>query len=121
MSIARLLFVLILLGLSQPAAAVRCGSKLVNEGDPKAKVLKHCGEPVSVERRTVVRSGVPRLVTRTRGFSDERELLLPTRSFVEVNIEEWTFNFGPRKFMRVIRFENGRVKDIEALSYGYRD
>jgi hypothetical protein len=36
--------------------------------------------------------------------------------------EVWTYNFGPSRFMRQIRFVNGRVREIEALRhYGYRE
>ncbi len=37
----------------------------------------------------------------------------------EVVVEEWTYNFGPRRLMRVIRFENGLVTSIRQLGYGY--
>ncbi|HIE82372.1 MAG TPA: DUF2845 domain-containing protein, partial [Dehalococcoidia bacterium] len=30
-----------------------------------------------------------------------------------------TYNFGSRRFMRSIRFENGIVTSIETLGYGY--
>ncbi len=34
-------------------------------------------------------------------------------------VEIWTYNFGPYKLMREIRFVDGRVEDIETLGYGY--
>ena len=48
-------------------------------------------------------------------------MLINDRSYVEVIVEEWTYNFGPRKLMRIIRFENGLVADVKELGYGYRD
>ena len=36
-----------------------------------------------------------------------------------VSVRQWTYNFGVRQFMRQLRFENGILKDIETLKYGY--
>ncbi len=51
----------------------------------------------------------------------QQELLIHDRSVVEVLIEEWTYNFGPHKLMRIVRFENGLVAEIDHLGYGYTD
>jgi hypothetical protein len=116
--------------LAEPALALRCKGKLVKEGDPQAKVLKFCGEPVSAQQRIIYRSGVPhpwvgrRLAVESDGTavsSTEEELLIHNRSVVEVLIEEWTYNFGPHRLMRVVRFENGLVADVTGLGYGYLD
>lgn len=108
--------------LAEPAFALRCGSKLVTEGDPRGKVLKYCGEPDSVQVRSVYRAGLPRrqLSRRTGDVYRERELLYADRAYVEIVVEEWTYNFGPRRLMRVVRFENGIVASITRLGYGYR-
>lgn len=121
---ARLLLLILALGFSNGALALRCGNKLVQRGDPMPKVLRICGEPVATQQRSIVRRGVPRSRVfrdgELRGLSDE-ELLINDRSYVEVIVEEWTYNFGPRKLMRIVRFENGLVADIKELGYGYRD
>ena len=36
-----------------------------------------------------------------------------------INIEEWTYNFGPRRFLRFIKFKNGKVISIEEGDYGF--
>ncbi|HSV91434.1 MAG TPA: DUF2845 domain-containing protein, partial [Desulfobacterales bacterium] len=46
---ALLLAVLIALAAAAPAAAMRCGSRLVSEGDPREKVYADCGPPSGVE------------------------------------------------------------------------
>ncbi len=120
----RLLLLLLAIGFAEPALALRCGNKLVQRGDPIPKVLKYCGEPVATQQRSIVRRGIPRSrVFRDRRLRDysEDELLINDRSYVEVLVEEWTYNFGPRKLMRIIRFENGLVADVTELGYGYRD
>lgn len=120
------LLFLVLLGFAAPAEALRCGNKIVKDGDPIAKIRKICGEPVSIQYRTIYRGGIPRtlrLERDTNGLRDasDSELLIHRRSVVEVLIEEWTYNFGPHRLMRVIRFENGLVSDVTQLGYGYRD
>lgn len=37
----------------------------------------------------------------------------------EVLIEEWTYNLGSHRLMRLVRLENGIVIDIRHLGYGY--
>ena len=115
------LFLLLCLFVADPAMALRCGNKLVNKGDPMAKVRKYCGDPVSIQQRTIVRRGIPRSRSGTDLNPYDDELLINTRSYVEVLVDEWTYNFGPRKFMRVIRFENGLVADVKELRHGYRE
>jgi len=114
----RLLLLILGLALAQPALALRCGGKLVREGDPKPKIRKICGEPVAIQQRTVLRTGIPARLGRD--ITDD-ELLVPGRSLVEVVVEEWTYNFGPRRLMRVVRFENGLVREVEQLGSGYND
>ena len=121
----RKLFCLSALLLVAPAAwGLRCGHKLITDGAPQSKVLKYCGEPESIQARRIVRAGLPRYRSRYRvGDSNltaaDRELLYADRAYVEVLVEEWIYNFGPRRLMRVIRFENGLVTEIRQLGYGY--
>jgi len=113
---------------AEPAHALRCKGKIVKEGDPQAKVLTYCGEPVSMQQRVIYRSGIPRaMIGRRLALERDRisvggsreELLIHDRSVVEVLVEEWTYNFGPHRLMRIVRFENGLVTDVKGLSYGY--
>ena len=108
---------------ADPALALRCKGKLVSEGDPQSKVLKYCGEPEATLTRMVYRAGVPRARFRVGNtdsrLSADRELLFADRAYEEVVITEWTYNFGPRRLMGQIRFENGLVRSITQLGYGY--
>ena len=120
-----LLFISLLM-FATPASALRCGNKIVKDGDPAAKVRKICGEPASIQYRTIYRGGVPRSLARqttVNGIrtSSDSELLIHRRSVVEVIVEEWTYNFGPRRLMRMVRFENGLVTGVSQLGYGYRE
>jgi Protein of unknown function (DUF2845) len=102
----------LLLAVAVPASAdgMRCGSKLVTTGDPRAKVRQFCGEPTDVQTRSILRRPVFNFGGRVYSYGD---------GYVEVPVEIWTYNFGPYKLMREIRFVDGRVENIETLGYGY--
>ena len=102
----------LLLAFALPASAdgMRCGSKLMTTGDPRAKVLQFCGEPADVQTRSILRRPTFDFGGRIYSYGD---------GFVEVPVEIWTYNFGPYKLMRQIRFVDGRIEDIETLGYGY--
>lgn len=113
----------LLLLAAGPAFAFRCGAKIVAEGDHYSKVLKICGEPIGVQERVIYRAGRtrPRILTdESNGLPVDREVLTYDRSYVEVQVEEWTYNFGPRRLMQLVRFENGFVVEIDELGYGFQ-
>lgn len=93
------------------ADALRCGSKLVAEGDTRTAVEAKCGPPEDVSRRTRLAPLVVWRHGRPYRLGDGP---------IEVVIEEWTYNFGPHRFMRRVRFEDGIVVRIDTLGYGYR-
>ncbi len=97
------------LAISGPASAdsMRCGSKLMTDGDPADKVLAYCGEPVSIERREILR---PYYFYRGS---------LPISGSYEVSLEIWTYNFGSHRLMYRVRFEDGLLVDVDTLSHGY--
>lgn len=94
-----------------PAFAFRCGSKLVSKGDTRAEVLAKCGGPADrVAQRSVYRR--PMIWAHGRPYYIGEDPM-------EVPVESWTYNLGPNKLMRRLRFEDGIVADIETLGYGY--
>jgi len=94
--------------VSAEASALRCGQRLISIGDHETKLLRFCGEPLSRESRYASRVYV----------GDRRHGFLPG-VFQEVLVEEWTYNFGPRKLMRLVRLEDGVVTEIRQLGYGF--
>jgi Protein of unknown function (DUF2845) len=102
----------LLLALALPAAAdgMRCGSKLMTTGDPRSKVRQFCGEPTDIQTRSILRRPTFNFGGRILSYGD---------GYVEIPVEIWTYNFGPYKLMREIRFVDGRVDSIETLGYGY--
>jgi hypothetical protein len=93
------------------ADAMRCGSKLIREGDTRSLVRDFCGEPSDIQTRSILRRPIVSLNGRRTIVGD---------GLVEIPIEIWTFNFGPSKLMREVRFVDGRVENINTLGYGYR-
>lgn len=101
------LAVALMLAAMSPAHAFRCGTRIITRGDHADKILKFCGEPISVQTRLT-----------QRGFVSKYGQYYPSL-IEEVIVEEWTFNFGPHQLMRIVRLENGLVADVKYLGYGY--
>jgi len=101
---------LLLLPTLAAADAMRCGSRLISDGDPIEKVREYCGEPSVTQRTWIVRQ--PRF---EYGGQD-----IPFPGEEEVPVDLWTYDFGPNKLMRRIRFVAGKVDSIETLGYGKR-
>ncbi len=95
-----------------------CGSRLVAVGDSRFEVLRKCGEPswrdAWQEERLERVGGVPYFDGSP--FYASRDPILVN---VHVLIEEWVYNRGPSRFMRILRFENNRLIDIQVGDYGY--
>lgn len=102
----------LLCALAAPSAhAFYCGNELVYERLLKIEVLQRCGPPDFVERRVEYRT----LSVGAPGYPVPG---LGAAVTVPVEIEEWTYNFGPSRFMQWLLFENGRLILIKDLSYG---
>jgi len=108
-----------LLLIAEPAAAFRCGTRLVVDGMHELQVIAACGEPTTKRHLgyTIRSVGVDSRYaypgwTRSRypGYSTYSE---------EVIVTEFVYNFGPRKFMRRLRFEGGILVTIETIGRGY--
>ena len=91
------------------AFAMRCNHKIIRVGDRKFEVLHICGEPDYVEVRYLNEGTRLRNPNRTLEISRLEEIV----------IEEWTYNFGSTKLMRLLLFENGVLKKIRSMGYGY--
>ena len=103
-----------LLALAAPIAvqadSMRCGSKLIGEEDSIEKVLDYCGEPTSRDRTWIVR--------RPRYELNGNEYSFPGREDVPVDL--LTYDLGPNKLVRKLRFVAGKLESIETLGYGTR-
>ncbi len=97
---------------AQGAAAdsFRCGTRLVSDGDSTDKVEALCGPPTSIQRHDILRRPIQWIHGRPYYMSFDP---------VEVPVEYWTYNLGPNKLMRRLKFEDGLLVDVETLSHGY--
>ena len=107
----------LLLISSDPAHALRCGTRLVKDGMTEAAVRAICGEPVSVRHIGYVLRAYR---VTGRPYPGSVEYLHPQFGFPhELAVMELVYNFGPRKLMRRLRFEGDRLTSIETAGYGY--
>jgi hypothetical protein len=91
--------------------SIRCGSRLASTGDSKYQVLRLCGEPDAV---SVVGS-----MPQPRVWFSGRQYYYLDPPYQYVPIEVWTYNFGPTKLLRMLRFEGDELVDIRVEGYGY--
>ena len=92
------------------ADSMRCGSRLITEGDTIEEVLELCGEPADRRRTWITRQ--PRFEYGGRE--------IPFAGEEDVPVDLWTYDFGPNKLVRRIRFVAGKVDSIETLEHGSR-
>ncbi len=102
-----ILVISILMLSAGPVYALRCGTKIIAKGDHKTSVRIKCGEPEAIEERVIYRT-----LHLTRHPHGDKVV-------VPISIEEWLYNFGPRRLMRQLWFENGKLVRIRSLGYGY--
>lgn len=110
---SRLLAGALLLTLASPAAAfgdaLRCDGSLVSVGDTKLDLLGRCGPPALREREEKERTSVR---------VDEAGRTMAGRA-VAVQVERWTYDFGPRQFIQHVRLEAGVITAVWHGGYGY--
>jgi hypothetical protein len=119
-NISRFAVICVALLIATDAWALRCGSSLIKEDMPEAEVIALCGEPVSTRHLGYVLR--PYIIKRPAGVSSLSGTRRHYAGFQEeLLVKEMLFNFGPRKLMRLIRFEGGRLVSIETAGYGHRN
>jgi hypothetical protein len=90
--------------------SLRCSERIISRGSSRVEVASLCGDPAQVEHKTIYNN----LSAAVPGQSN-----LVAGATVEIQVELWTYNFGPNKLMQRIRFEDGVVVHIESLGYGF--
>ena len=83
-------------------------SCIISEGDAIEKVLQYCGEPT--ER---VRTWMQRQPRFEYGGQE-----IPFEGTEDVAVDLWTYDFGPNRLMRRVRFIAGKVDSVETLEHG---
>ncbi len=94
-----------------------CGSSIVSVGDRRHEVLRKCGTPSFIETWQEVRTrAIEPWGSRPEGVYYIGPLFAREEL---VTIEEWEYNLGPNRFIRYLRFENGRLTRVTTGDYGY--
>jgi hypothetical protein len=99
----RIALLCLLSALAAPAYALRCGTRVVDDGDRDLAVRERCGEPFYIDQFSSV---------SVQGADG------PLETQVEDVYDVWYYNFGPRKLMVRLLFLNGRLQHEETLGYG---
>jgi len=86
------------------AIALDCSGGIISAGDSRFDLLKKCGEPDFKDSHDE-----EFFESFSRGVG--RKII--------ITVEEWTYNFGPSQFMRIVVLKNGKVADIREGNYGY--
>ena len=113
---------LTLLGLGAPRAeadAIRCGRKLVSDGDTLYDVRARCGDPDQQIHRVEIRT-VRQWIQGSCVGTDPRLCGRYLERTIEVAIDEWTYDFGPHQFINYLTFEQGRLISIVSGQRGVK-
>jgi hypothetical protein len=94
--------------ISKESFALRCGNRLVSEGESVSKVLLKCGAP------TLKNQWQKEVVQKSIIQNDSLEVLEKTY----INYEEWIYDFGPDQFVQSLTFENNSLISIRSIGYG---
>lgn len=90
---------------------MRCGTRIVSNGDGKDKVRALCGEPTSISFVGI--QSAPRYYYGPYDYS----YFGP--GVIEVPVEIWTYNFGSSRLLRKLRFVGDELDEIRTDGYGY--
>jgi hypothetical protein len=84
----------------------RCGTgRLVGTGDHMIDVRNKCGDPDAAAQRVEKRTRKEKVRRWIQGAAEE----VTEEREIEVVLDEWIYDLGPRRFIRLVTFENGRV------------
>ena len=127
MNSCKRLFAAILISIistaSFAAGSMRCGTRLVSPGDTKAEVLLMCGEPMLKEtvgqKERAKRIDIPLDDASNTSKSQSRDNKTATASVrrkesVTTIIDQWTYNQGKGKLLKILTFEGGELVEIAA-------
>ena len=89
--IAPALTLLVCLCAASVSADMRCNGRLVSDGDAKAKLLAHCGEP------------------STKGVIGVIKLLDDGQRILSKHVDEWSYPSKNTDGYQILRFEGGRL------------
>ena len=121
------LSLLFVFAISEQAYALRCGNNIIAYGDYIEEVRAHCGDPLAIDTYSIFLEKQVAITARNLLANRKQHQLIRNASSgeifeneqIEIVVEEWFYNFGPRKFTRRLYFENGFLVEIENLRRGF--
>lgn len=113
----QLLLALLLVLLSSTSLAMRCGNRLIQEGDTKLEVVRKCGQPSFVEGSGVIEREEEVIAADQL----QQKLLLIGRQQQRRSqpVETWHYNCGTNRFSRLLTFVGPYLQRIETGDQGY--
>ncbi len=99
------------LALGSEAEALSCQRRIVSHGDVMSQVQALCGDPASRTSRLAEQS-------RSVFQPGPGGAVIANTITVTTLVETWVYDFGPRRLMQELVFEDGRLRRIRTLSYG---
>jgi hypothetical protein len=111
--------VLLLSAAEASATGLRCDNKLVQLGDSMYEVKSLCGPPDDMQQRTEQRR-VARAVERPCTTDPSGRCAYVIEDVVQVVIDEWTYDFGPQRFVQFLTFEAGKLCTLKSGGYGHK-
>jgi hypothetical protein len=100
------------------ADSLRCGDRLASTGASRYEVKSICGVPDDMQQRTEYRTVRGRVGGRCAPGVRCGTVVEHT---VEIQIDEWTYDFGRRRFVQHLIFEQGTLVVIRNGDYGHKD
>jgi hypothetical protein len=82
--------------------------RIVDVGESMYEVRALCRVPDDAQQH---------VETRTTVTGDRRRQVVQQ---IEVTVDDWTYDFGPDRFIRLLHFENGRLLSVREGRYGLR-
>jgi len=102
------------------ADGMRCGSRLVSDGDSMLEVRNICGAPDQATQRTEMRLMRRWVDTPCYPGSSGRCGYMEEYA-VPVVLDEWMYDFGPKVLIRTLTFESGRLIRLATGGYGSKE
>lgn len=93
---------------------LRCHGRLVSIGDTSSEVLTVCGEPDAISHWE---EGDGTYISQIYDYENDR-YKAPELIKGPIVVERWTYNLGANRFIRYLRFENGKLVKIETGEKG---
>jgi hypothetical protein len=97
-----------------------CQDRIVSEGSTTYDVQSLCGAPDATSQRHEKRR-VRRAISVPCGPGPSAGRCTQwVEDEVDVLIDEWTYDFGPQRFLTYLSFVDGKVTDIRTGGYGHK-